>query len=257
MSRMLKRQQGSTLVMVLIIVLLVMIIGAVVIKQGLVSLNIATNNQAQNLMTQNSDAAIFNVEDASQLAKELAGDGMFGYIRTEYNKGKELVFCYRGGDSNFFSLANASIMQWKDGQSQPDGTELGTDGYCALPTSSNYTSSRNAVMTQVSVQFVELSTDSTPFSGSVIGTDSESSKTMSTEKAIVHATSLMPTLSTASDSEINACLSTKMNNPVAPTGVSIAANADQSVSTCLASLHVPFTTHIAEYNLTQTLSGES
>ncbi|WP_111893687.1 pilus assembly protein PilX [Acinetobacter sp. MB5] len=252
-----RSQQGATLVVVLIVLLLITIIGTLAIRQGLLSLNIATNGQAQQLMLTNSDSAIFTVQDADNLSQELATNGMFGYIRTSSNKGKELVFCYRGTNTNFFTIANASIIKWETGTA-PNNSEIGTAGYCN-PTSSNnyYTSGRGAVMTQITVQFEDSSSDDTPFSGSVSGTDTDSAKVMSSEKALVHAVSLMPTLSSASTSDIYSCLSTHMNDPEVPSGYTAASGADESVSECLADLNVPFTTHVSEYTLTQSLTSSS
>ena len=250
-----KSQQGATLVIVLLVMLLIIIIGTLAVRQSLVSLNIATNGQAQQLMFENSDSAVFTLQDADNLSQELATNGMFGYIRTANNKGKELVFCYKGTQPGFFSLANASVMQWKEGQVAPDGTELGSGGYCSVNSANNYTSGRRAVMTQVSIQFVSLSSGTTPFAGTALGTDAETAKVITPEKAIVHTISIMPTLSSASNTDINTCLSTKMSNPSVPTGVTATAGASQSVSQCIAALNVPFETHVTEYNLTQTLSS--
>lgn len=252
-----KSQQGATLIVVLIVVLLVIIIGTLAIRQSLLSLNIATNGQAQQLMTENSDAAVFTVQDANSLAQEMATNGMFGYIRTSSNKGKELVFCYRGTNTNFFTIGNASIIKWQSGTA-PTNNEIGIAGYCHPESSDNYyTSGRRAVMTQISVQFVSSSNNNTPFSGMVSGTDTDSAKVISAEKVVVHATSLMPTLSSASTSDIYSCLSTHMSNPEVPSGYTAASGADKSVSECLAGLNVPFTTHVSEYILTQSLTSSS
>ncbi len=252
-----RSQTGATLIIVLVVLLLITIVGTLAIRQSLVSLNIATNGQAQQLMFENSDSAVFTLQDADNLSQELATNGMFGYIRTSSNKGKELVFCYRGTNTNFFTLSNASIIKWQSG-SAPINSEIGIAGYCNPSSSSNYyTSGRSVVMTQITVQFVDSSTTDTPFSGTVDGTDSDSAKVISAEKAIVHAVSLMPTLSTASTSAIYSCLSTHMSNPVVPAGYTASSGADQSISECLAGLNVPFTTHISEYTLTQTLTSSS
>ena len=64
---MIRQQHGSTLIVVLILLLAITIIGTLAIRQSMVSLNIATNSQAQQLMIQNSDAATFNVEDTNNL----------------------------------------------------------------------------------------------------------------------------------------------------------------------------------------------
>lgn len=58
-----KNQTGATLIVVLVLLLVITIIGTLAIRQSLMSLNIVTNSQAQQLLVQNSDAALFNVED--------------------------------------------------------------------------------------------------------------------------------------------------------------------------------------------------
>lgn len=249
-----RSQRGATLIVVLVILLLIMIIGTLAIRQSLVSLNIATNSQAQQLLTENSDAAVFTVEDANSLAQEMATNGMFGYIHTSSNKGKELVFCYRGTNTSFFRIANASIIKWQSGTA-PINNEIGTSGYCHPESSANdYTSGRRSVMTQITVQFVNSSDSNNAFSNIANGTDTDTAKVLSAEKVIVHAVSLMPTLSSASTSDIYSCLSTHMSNPEVPTGYTAAAGADTSVSECLTGLNVPFTTHVSEYILTQSLT---
>lgn len=249
-------QRGSTLIVVLVIVILIMIIGAVVIKQGLVSLNLATNSQAQNLMVQNSDAAVFNVEDTKKLSQAMTATGMFGYINSSGNKGKELVFCYRGSQNQFFLLSQASVIKWLDGSSAPNNSELGLSGYCKVGNSKDYTSSRDAVMTQVSIQIPnQVSNSTTPFGGSTIGTDTKSSKTLAPTQVIVHAVSLVPTLATdAKVADINACLSNYMSNPPVDK-VNANPKAGLTISQCLTELHVPFVTHVSEYKLSQDLKG--
>ena len=87
---MITKQQGSTLIVVLILLLAITIIGTLAIRQSMVSLNIATNSQAQQLMLQNSDAVAFTVEDIQNLTRSNLKNGMFGKVRSVENKGKEL-----------------------------------------------------------------------------------------------------------------------------------------------------------------------
>ena len=58
-----KNNQGHTLLMVMLVLLMVTIIGTLAIRQSLVSLNVATNGQAQQLLLQNSDSAHFKFEE--------------------------------------------------------------------------------------------------------------------------------------------------------------------------------------------------
>ena len=256
---MIQSQKGATLFIVLIILLFMTVIGALAIRYSIVSLDIATGAQAQQLMFQNSDVAVFSVEDANKLKAELTGSGMFGYIRTANNKGKEIVFCYKGKNENLFTLTNASIMKWENGASAPNGKEIGVAGYCNPTSSTNdYTSGRQAVMTQISVQFATTSSsDDVPFGGMPEGTDATSGKVVEAEKVIVHAVSFMPQLSAASKSDIYNCLSKHMNSPEVPAGVVATASASSSVVKCLNDLSVPFIAHISEYNLVQNLKGTS
>lgn len=257
-------QRGATLIIVLVLLLIIVIVSSLAIRKGVLSLNIATNSQAQQLMNQNSDAALFHVEDAGSLAVRMAGNGMFGYIRTPQNKGKELVFCYRGTNSEFFNLSKASVMQWEDAKTAPTPSELGTVGYCSLNNTNDYTSGRSAVMTQITVRFVDASEGSgEAFVGSLTGTDVEISKTISPEKAVITAISLMPTLSEASNEKINACLGTHMTSPAEaiPSGVTPSTDSvtstsfSKSVSECLNAINVPYTTYVTVYNLSQSVTS--
>jgi type II secretory pathway pseudopilin PulG len=256
-------QRGATLIIVLILLLIIVIVSSLAIRKGLLSLNIATNAQAQQLMNQNSDSALFNVEDAEALKTNMTGNGMFGYISTPYNKGKELVFCYKGTNTAFFSLAQASVIKWEEGKTKPTNNELGSDGYCSMSNSNDYTSGRSAVMTQVTVRFIDSAEGDVAFVSTVSGTDTLASKTIPAQRATVTAISLMPTLSTASTEQINACLSTHMSNPSAaiPSGISAATDSvtetsfSTSISECLNKLNVPYTTYATVYNLTQSVTG--
>lgn len=154
-----KNQEGATLIVVLILLVIITIIGTLAVKSSLTALNIATNSQAQQLLVQNSDSAIFNVENPAFLTRNTAYDGLFGQIKSDANKGKELVFCYKGAESDFYDFNQASFMQWVSGTS-PLNSELGLDGYCKIGGTSNFfTSGRRAVMTQVAVK-VNTSSDS-------------------------------------------------------------------------------------------------
>ena len=244
-------QQGSTLIVVMILLLAVTIIGTMAVRQGVLSLGVATNSQAQQLLMQNSDAAFFNVEQESNLIQSLTASGMFGYMNGATNKDKELVFCFRGDQEKFFDINKASIMEWLSGTAPVNNT-LGTDGYCdARPSATNFfTSGRKATMTQVAVKF-STQTNSDPFFGAVLGTDDEQVKLERSKPVKVFAVSVMPTLTKADPDAINNCFKSKMNEVTIPSGVSAAAGATQSVTACLSSLNVPFVSHVTEYVIAQ------
>ena len=247
------KQEGATLIVVLILLVIITLIGTLAIRSSLTALNIATNSQAQQLLVQNSDAAIFNVEDPDLIERNTAYDGLFGLVKSDANKGKELVFCYKGTATEFYDFSRASFMQWVSGTA-PNNSELGIDGYCKMDSSNNFfTSGRKAVMTQVSIK---VNTDASinldrAFEHMQRGTDAESAKIDKSEKILVTATSIVPSMSTANDTDINNCFSTHMNQVVIPSGVTPATGMNKSVSQCLQDLGVPVNTQIAEYNLTQ------
>ncbi|MFV5593247.1 PilX N-terminal domain-containing pilus assembly protein [Acinetobacter junii] len=255
-----RSQNGATLIVVLILLLVLTVIGTLAIRGSLTALNIATNSQAQQLLLQNSDSAIFNVENPKLLTRNLAYDGLFGFIKSDANKGKELVFCYRGDQSTFYDFSLASVMMWQSG-TVPSNNSFGVKGYCKLNADTNFfTSGRKAVMTQVSIK-VQTSTSNTvsgienPFEHMQRGTDTESAKIDSAEKIYVTATSIVPALSSALDTDINTCFSNRMNQVVVPPSEETNVAADsiyrESVSDCLKKIGVPVNTQVVEYNLTQ------
>ena len=105
-----KNQQGATLIIVLIILVIVTMLGAMAIKFGILGLKIATNSQVNALLLENSDAALFNVENPKDVARQLAMDGMFAYFNTAENANDELTFCYRAAENSFFTLSKASAI---------------------------------------------------------------------------------------------------------------------------------------------------
>ena len=245
-------QKGATLIVVLILLLIITVIGTLAVKNSLTALNIATNSQAQQLLVQNSDSAIFHVENPAYLVRNLAQDGLFGFITIDMNKGKELVFCYKGTQSQFFNMANSSVMMWESGTA-PSNSSAGLDGYCKLDSQGSFfTSGRKAVMTQVAVK-VQKSTSNlsvgieNPFDYMQTGTDLDAAKIAKTDKVLVTSASIVPMLSTASDDAINDCFAKHINQVMKIP----AAGTDRSVSQCLQDLGVPVNTQVTEYNLIQ------
>jgi Tfp pilus assembly protein PilX len=55
-----KAQTGAVLIVVLVMLILLTIAGTWAIRSGLISLNIATNSQAQSLLMQNSDSVFLH-----------------------------------------------------------------------------------------------------------------------------------------------------------------------------------------------------
>lgn len=241
-----KVQSGFSLIVILVLLVLITIIATIAIRQSILSLSIATNSQAQQLMTQNSDAATFHLEDRQNLVRNLARDGMFGFIKGANNKGKELIFCYRGSKEQFFNLSQASLIYAVDNNTV-NNNAMGTSGYCRVSSSENFfTSHRRAVLTQISVSYLDTSEEDEPFKFNIRGTDEEIAKVEKMQPVIVNTISLMPTLSKASDHQINECLMNRLANT---------KNPNLSLGQCLTNLNVPFTIHTTLYELGQKIEG--
>lgn len=271
-----KTQIGATLIVVLLLLVAITIIGSLAVRSSILSLKVATISQAQQLLMQNSDAALFNVENPTQLTKNMALNGMFGYIKGEDNVGKELVFCFKSSNTNFFSLSNASLISWNGTAISSSG--LGSGGFCKMA-SGFFTSGRNTVITQIAVKAMDA-TDAVAFQHMQKGTDPASSKKDPAQMYTIYATSIFPGLSASSvsDADINKCFNSRFNSipsakqselEIAVTDTDAKTDLDETekaeavallnaskvtVSACLTALGVPTHTQVANYALTQTLS---
>lgn len=281
-----KNQSGATLIIVLLLLVAITLIGSLAIRSSVLSLKVSTMSQAQQLLLQNSDAALFKVEDPAQLMKNMALNGMFGYIKGEDNVGKELVFCLKSGNTDFFSLSKSSLISWNGSSVMNDG--LGNNGFCQMD-SGFFTSGRSAVITQIAVKAMDAK-DAVAFQHMQKGTDSESSKKDPAQMYTIYATSIFPNLSSSELSEsalkaaVNTCFNsrfnsipsskqseldvdiasedTKINDPATSADDKAASEAKKAslklakvtVSACLSNLGVPTHTQVANYALTQTVS---
>lgn len=225
-----KSQQGATLVIVLLVMLLIIIIGTLAVRQSLVSLNIATNSQAQQLMFENSDTALFRVEDPAQVEKQLATNGMFAYFDSADHKDDELVFCYKGSNTNFFSLQNASVIS-------ADGTltKNGISGYCQA---TSFTSGRSAILSQVYLNLIN--TTSQPLVNLTVGTSAGVSNNIpnATKRITVTVISVLPSFSSASTTQIQNCFKARQS----------------AVGACFEGLNIPYNLQRADYTVGATQS---
>jgi len=241
-------QSGSTLIVVLFILIIITLIGAMAAKSGLFGLKVATNAQAIQILNQNTDAAFIPVEDKTKIESYLLGTNLFGYPKMDANRNKELIFCYKGSEKDFFSLRRASLV-YIDNSSALNTTGLGVSGYCQYA-DGFFSSGRSATMTQISIRVGNSTiTPVEPFNGIPEGTDSESAKVDEPKTLIVTVVSVMPVLSNASAGDVNACM--QRANYIDPADTEISKEDKVTVSECLSQLSVPFTTQVSEYSLGQ------
>ncbi len=239
-------QKGATLIVVLVMLVLIMLVGTWAIRGSITSLNIATNAQAQALLTQSSDSVFFGMEnktsDKLNFANMRIGDGILAYVLRPENKGKELVFCIRGNtQDNLAGTRLASVIYWEG--STIKNADMGANGFCKAGQTTDFISGRKAVLTQVAIRAAE----NEDWDGLVEVGDIESSKGIGNQKVILTATSILPNFSTASISDINSCLK-------GYTSFVDQASNMETVTDCLANKNVPYSTQDMEYTLTQSAS---
>ena len=240
--RTLSIQRGATLIVVLVMLVLLTLVGTWAIRGSLTSLNIATNAQAQGLLQQASDAVFFSLENQTSddltLANMQIGDGMLAYVLRPENKGKELVFCIRGGDANSLEGSrNASVVYWEG--SQIKNTQLGTIGFCKVERKADFISGRSAVMTRVGIRAGNTGED---WEHMLEGDDAEMSKTQQIQKVVVNVTSIIPNLRESSATDIQNCLSnyTSFYDSMAT---------NKTVAECLKEQNVPYSDQEMQYTL--------
>ncbi|WP_286740365.1 MULTISPECIES: PilX N-terminal domain-containing pilus assembly protein [Acinetobacter] len=235
-------QSGAVLIVVLVMLVLLTLVGTWAIRGSINSLKISTNAQAEALLKQTSDSVFFTLENKTDdelvFTNMRIGDGMLNYTLRPENKGKELVFCIRGETpDNFVGSRIASVTYWEG--TTIKNTEMGKNGFCQVNRIGDFLSGRNAVMTQVSIRAASSDRD---WKHLMEGDDKETSKSTGIQKVVITATSIVPKLSESSDTQINKCLSdyTSFKDQVVE---------NDTVTDCLASVNVPYSTQEMEYTL--------
>ncbi|MCU4311560.1 pilus assembly protein PilX [Acinetobacter variabilis] len=225
-----KQQQGATLIVVLIILVIVTLLGTIAVKTGILGLKIATNTQVNALLLENSDAALFNVENPNDVARQLAQDGMFAYFNSAANADDELVFCYRASESSFFSLNKASAIT----NNGATTTKIGIDGFCAAD---QFATGRSAVLSQV--YLTKSSTPATPFGSVPKGTSlGQSVVPMIANNIGATVISVLPSFAGATDTQIQGCFKKPSIKYDSST---------ETVSECFDNLGIPYNMQHADY----------
>ena len=214
-----KSQEGVTLIVVLLFLMLITLVGIMAVQRSTTDLKVATADQVDTFLLNSSDSANKRIEkvfdnDTDQDYKDavIKGSGMFGYYLSEVgstNRDDQYVFCYNPRLSSFGQLSQASIVK-------PNGSLVMTSssGYCDISKSASYASARSNVVTQVNI---------TRPSKAVVGQGGFKSVTQGSgiqankpanESAVfdIRSTSILPSISNASKSQINNCL----KKPIAP-----------------------------------------
>lgn len=226
-----KSQQGSTLVMVLIVLLLITLIGTMAMRESLLNLRLSTNAQVNNVLLNSSDSALFELEDSGKVRERIDNQSVYGYFDAAANAKDELTFCFDVRKSDFFHINRASVI---------GSSKRGNNGYCSLNT---FSTGRDAVITQVYVRKLDLQTmqqeSGSRLTGLTTGTDHGQRKFSNMKHVAVTTVSILPGLTkTVSAGQVETCFKK----------TSLATVTD-NVEKCLQGLNMPYNMQYAEYSV--------
>lgn len=238
-----KKQIGSTLIIVLLLLMVITVVGTFAIRQSMVSLHVATNSQAQQLLMQSSDAVLYRIGNSNFASTSGNPSSLLGYALK--NSGHEVVFCFRSQlkEDTAFSVGTTSLLMWND--SNTEVASSGISGFCDLTKQADYASSRKAQITQVTIIANPPSNiASKPLQNVSLGSDLSSLGKLDedqSKKIRVYVTSILPNLSTATSAKITACLKRPSEKPL--------SGSAETIDSCLTKENVPFNTQMQDFIL--------
>lgn len=212
-------QKGSSLLIVMMMISVIGIITAASMRAALTAREQANISLADQVNETDNSIAMFNLTSYQPNA------GINAYIHTlaDTYPNTEIVYCY--GDTSVFSM-----MQWPSTSDTPINSALGTGGYCSTSKLNNrLKGERKVSLTQVSVR-----RDKTVLP-SMVSND----KVLTGRVFVATVTTLMPGLSNASYSSIDACLNSRVNNMSMVTHSLGTVDTRKPVVECLTDLGVP------------------
>lgn len=197
-------QRGAVLIVVLLFLVLIMLVGVIAVRNSSTDLKLATSDQINTVLLQSSDSVNNKIEmsvnglPTDEQYKQIMGiTGIFGYYFLGNNDDDIIDFCYRPR-SAFFNIDNAVIRR--------DTGKIvnNTTGYCDPTKATDYTSNRNATMTQVMVKNVSATANSGNFEHMNLGSDSDE-KTSKMYTFNIYSTSVLPAYGNAKDKKVKEC----------------------------------------------------
>lgn len=168
-------ERGATLIVVLLFLVLIMLAGAIAVRQSTTDLKIATSDQINTVLLQSADSANQKLEmmvngsaDSAGYKDVTSATGALGhFILFEDNKVNEFVYCFNPRTQRY--LTNSATVRAPAG-GYVDGLN---NGVCNYANASDYTSARQAVMTQMSITVTPPSANAKPFESVVLGKEIE------------------------------------------------------------------------------------
>lgn len=257
----LSSQKGATLIVVLMILLVITIVGVLGMRVAITSLNLSTNAQVGQLLTQSADTPL-NVLTTTDLSSIADLSGVVGMALEESKSfpGKEFVFCYRPTSNEKFgaSLGVTVLVppaKNADMKTKPKVDQGGKDGFCDL--TKDFGSARKATVTQVAVKvptdpLENLAPGALLARGTNLSTGTIMPKNLVEQQRIrVTTTSIMPWYANVSLEDIQKeCLGVDATTPGYINDNSDSDVAGKyTVAQCLADHGIPVNSQTQEFNL--------
>lgn len=214
------RQQGVTLITVMLVLIVITLLGISAMRMSLSSLTLATNSQVTNLLFQSADTGFVQLAAAINNTPT-AADRPGGILAEASADDAEHLFCVTPS-------ATAAT------QLTPTGCDLSN-------TAAHYMSGRAAVLTQVMIKRVD---DPEIDTGVSFGS-SASGSPPGRYKYLIYSTSVIPAFGSATQAEITNCLQL-INDDYKDSTDPLAPVDDISVTDCLSDKGAVFNTQIDE-----------
>ena len=254
-------QKGATLIVVLFMLVLLTLFGVFAIRTAMTTLNIATNTQVGQFLSQTADTPLNQIY-TSDLSKMVDLSGVVGFALQDSKQepGKEYIFCYKPTSKTKFG-ASFSVATLRPPASKTAKATVASGGaaaFCDL--TKDFGSSREAVVTQVSVKIPNDATDLPP--GALLGEGTDISEGTVVSKNVIDqqrirvtTTSIFPAF--AKDIRAaQACVGVDGTNPgYISDNTGTDTKGFRTIANCLADLGVPVNSQTQEFHL-QTLLTE-
>lgn len=227
-----RTEQGATLIVVLLFLVLIMIAGVIAVRQSNTDLKIATSDQINTVLLQSSDSANQKLEmmingspSSAEYKDATSAAGVFGhFLLNENNATNEFIYCFNPRTKKYLT-ANATVKAVSGGY-----INSLNNGICNYTNANDYTSSRQTVMTQMSVTVTPPNPNAERFGHVVIGKEIED-RTSKRYQFDIRATSALPAYNEPKISSGNCFDQTSIKSNV--------ATGNKSLSECLLAASTP------------------
>ncbi|WP_227675057.1 PilX N-terminal domain-containing pilus assembly protein [Psychrobacter okhotskensis] len=168
-------EQGATLIVVLLFLVLIMLAGAIAVRQSTTDLKVATSDQINTVLLQSADSANQKLEtmvnggaNSEGYRDVTSATGALGhFLLFEDNKTNEFIYCFNPRTQRYLTKS-ATVRAPAGGY--VDGLN---EGVCDYTDAADYTSARQAVMTQMSITITPPEPNAERFGHMVLGKESE------------------------------------------------------------------------------------